>query len=301
MQAEVEQIAKRRAATTSLVTNCTLTCLKLAAAAVTGSVSLFSEAAHSATDVVASSLTLASVRAASVPADAEHNYGHGKIESIAGFGESILMGAIVVYILSEALPRVVNPRPLGHSTTGIVVMVLSAIASLAVGSYVRRIGDRTESIALQTNGRHLAIDFWSGGCVLAALLLYRFAHWSRADPVMAVFLATWIGRNAYIMGREAFEQLIDRRVSDQDLDLIREALRSDPRILSYHKLRTRHSGSIHYIEVHVVVPRDQSLVEAHEVADCLEHRIEAILTPAQVVVHVDPYDPGRATGTISSS
>jgi divalent metal cation (Fe/Co/Zn/Cd) transporter len=118
---------------------------------------------------------------------------------------------------------------------------------------------------------------------------------------MALFIAAWIGRNAYQMGREAFEQLIDRRISDDELALIHRALRTDDRILSYHKLRTRHSGSHHYIEVHVVVPRDQSLLQAHEVADQLEHRIEAILSPAQVVVHVDPYDPSRVTGKKRSS
>jgi cation diffusion facilitator family transporter len=290
------EAAKRRAAITSLVTNCTLTCFKLAAAAVTGSVGLFSEAAHSATDVVASALAVASVRAASVPADEEHNYGHGKIESLGGFAESILMGAIVVYIVFESVPRLMTPRPLGHTSMALLVMTGSAIASLVVGTYVRRVGERTESLALKTNGRHLSIDFWTSTGVLAALALYRFGHWQQADPVIALLLGGWIGRNAFQMGREAFQQLIDRRVSDEDLELIHDALQRDDRILSYHKLRTRHSGSFHYIEVHVVVPRDQSLLQAHDIADTLEHRIESFLPPAQVVVHVDPYDPSKAAG-----
>ena len=295
MVADAGYKAKRSAAVASLVSNCTLTGVKLAAAAVTGSVSLFSEATHSATDVVASALTLASVRAASIPPDEEHNYGHGKIESLAGFGESILMGAIVIYIVFQSVPRLVSPRTIGHEMTGLVVMSVSAIASLAVGTYVRRVGERTESLALQTNGRHLAIDFWTSTGVLVALGLNRFAHWYQADPVMALLIAAWIGRNAFQMAREAFQQLIDRRVSDEDLNLIHEALQTDNRILSYHKLRTRHSGSFHYVEVHVVVPREESLLEAHDVADRLEKRIESLLPPAQVVVHVDPYDPSKDT------
>ena len=296
MDRDGASLAKSRAATASLVTNSCLTALKLIAAALTGSISLFSEAAHSATDVVASALTYASVKAAAAPPDDEHNYGHGKIESLAGFGESILLGAIVVYIVLESIPRFGSARSIGFPSVGLGVMALSAAASLGVGLYVRRTGLRTESLALQTNGRHLTIDFWTSCGVLTALALNKFFAWRQADPVMALLIAVWIGRNAWILANDAFHQLIDRRVSDEELRLIHEALRSDPKILSYHKLRTRHSGSSHYVDVHVVVPRDQSLLEAHEIADGLETRIEALLPPAQVVVHVEPYDPSKATG-----
>lgn len=286
---------KKRAAGASLVTNCTLTALKLIAAVLTRSVSLFSEAAHSATDVVASALTFASVQVASVPPDEEHNYGHGKVESLAGFGESILLMAIVAYIVIESVPRLIHPHPIGYVSVGLVVMGGSALISLAVGTYVAAVGRRTESLALRSNGRHLAVDFWASSGVLVALLLNRYASLPQADPIMALLISGWIARNALGMAREAFDQLIDRRVSDEDLKLIEGAIHEDSRILSYHKLRTRHSGSEHYVELHVVVPEDWSLVEAHAVADRLEKRIESALAPAHVVVHVDPFDPGKAT------
>jgi cation diffusion facilitator family transporter len=288
--------AKRRAATASLATNTGLTVLKLVAAALTASISLLSEAAHSATDVVASALTYASVQAAAAPPDDEHNYGHGKIESLAGFGESILLGAIVIYIVFESIPRFGSPKPIAFPAVGMGVMALSSMASLFVGLYVRKVGTQTESLSLQVNGRHLTIDFWTSCGVLAALVLNKVFSWHQADPVMALLLAAWIARNAWLLAQDAFQQLIDRRVSDDELKLIHEALDGDERILSYHKLRTRHSGSCHYVDVHVVVPRDQTLLEAHEVADGLESRIEAVLSPAQVVVHVDPFDPSKATG-----
>ncbi len=295
MQQNGPSDAKGRAATASLATNTCLIAVKLIAAALTGSISLFSEAAHSATDVFASALTFASVRAAAVPPDEDHNYGHGKIESLAGFGESILLGAIVIYIVFESIPRFIDPKPITMPWVGMGVMLASAIASLVVGGYVRRVGVKTESQALQTNGFHLTIDSISSAGVFVAIAIHQIAHWSAADPAVALLIAVWIAYNAWRLAQDAFQQLIDRRVTDEDLELIKGALTGDTRILSYHKLRTRHSGSCHYVDVHVVVARDQSLLEAHSVADDLEDRIEAVLSPSQVVVHVDPFDPAKAS------
>ena len=288
-------LLKRRAATASLVTNCTLASLKLVAAALTGSVSLFSEAAHSATDVVTSLLTYASVRFGAAPPDEEHNYGHGKVESLAGFGESVLLMGIVAFVVIESVPRLWHPRAIGFASVGLVVMAVSALASIFVGTFLTSVGRRTDSIALKTNGQHLKIDFWTSAGVLAALALNRFANLPQADPIVALILAAWIARNAWQMAREAFDQLIDRRISDEDLKVIEHAIGEDPRILSYHKLRTRHSGAQHCVELHVVVPSEWSLLEAHEVADRLEKKIESSLAPATVVIHMDPFDPGKAT------
>ena len=286
---------KRRAAALSLAVNATLTFVKLVAAALTGSISLFSEAAHSATDVVASTLTYASVRAASVPPDDEHPYGHGKIESLAGFGESVLLFAVVAYAVLSAVPRLFGPPAIPHLSIGIGAMTFSAVVTLAAGRYVLSVGRQTESIALQSNGRHLGLDFITSCGVLLALVLTKCAHWQRADPVLAIVLSCWIAFNAWNMAVAAFQEIIDRRISDDELIAIRQAVKDEPRVLSYHRLRTRHSGSVHFVELHVVVPRDYSLLEAHEIADALEKRIETVLSPAHVVIHVDPFDPSKAT------
>ncbi|HWD41167.1 MAG TPA: cation diffusion facilitator family transporter [Fimbriimonas sp.] len=295
MQQGSIETEKRRAATLSLFTNSLLTGLKLVAAAVTGSVSLFTEAAHSATDVVTSALAFVSVRAAAAPPDEEHPYGHGKIESLAGFGEAILLMAIVVYIAFQAASRLLTPQQIPNLFLGLLLMAGSAAASAIVGFYVSGVGKRTSSIVLQSNGQHFLIDFWTSFGVLVALGVTHFTGWKQADPIFALLLAIWIARNAWLMSVKAFQELIDHRVSDQDLRAIEDILASDSRVLSYHKLRTRHSGSVHYIELHVVVSRDYSLVEAHEVADSIEKGIESALSPCHAVIHVDPDDPSKHT------
>jgi cation diffusion facilitator family transporter len=284
---------KRRAASISLAYNVVLTAIKLVAAGITGSVSLLGEAIHSATDVFASFIAFLSVRAASAPPDEEHPYGHGKIESLAGFSESVLLLFIVVYICVEAVSKLIHGSSPVNVDLGIWVMAFSCVTSLVTGHYVTRVGNETGSLALRSNGRHLMVDFWTSVGVLIALAVTRATGWTQADPIAALGLSVWIAKGAIQIAHEAFHQLIDRRVTDADVELIRTILADEPELLSYHRLRTRHSGDTHFIDLHIVVPAEWSVVRAHELADRLEKRIEHALAPAQVVIHVDPFDESR--------
>jgi cation diffusion facilitator family transporter len=279
---------KRKAAILSLSTNIVLSSIKVAAAILTGSIGLLSEAVHSATDIAASGLALASVKAASAPPDDDHPFGHGKIESLAGFGESILLFGIVVYILAEAIPRFAYPSPIKNSGVGIAVMGVSAALCLWAGRHVLAVGKKTESLALQSNGLHLSIDSVTSVGVLVALVVTQFTGLKIADPLVACLIATWIAFNAWKTCMQAFNQLIDQRIPDEDMAVILGILGEEKEILSYHRLLTRHSGSHHFIELHIVVPRTDSVVQAHSVADRLEKRIEVALRPAHVMIHVDP-------------
>ncbi len=278
----------------SLLYNVVLTILKLVAAAITGSVSLLSEGVHSATDVVASFIAFLSIRAAAVPPDEEHPYGHGKIESLAGLGESVLLLLIVVYIVIEAIQRLLSKASVNNLDIGLYVMAFSSITSLGVGMYVRKTGLETNSVALKSNGQHLMVDFWTSVGVFVALLLTQVTGWREADAVVAILLAIWIAYGAIRMSREAIDQLIDRKIPPEEMATIERILNESEGCLSWHKLRTRHSGHVHYIDAHVVVPNDWSVVQAHDLADGIEKRIQAELAPAHAVIHVDPYDPTKS-------
>lgn len=292
--------SKRLAASASLAYNILLTVLKVVAAVVTGSVSLLSEAVHSATDVVASAIAFVSIRAASVPPDEEHPYGHGKIESLAGFGESVLLLMIVVYILVESTLKLMHGSTVANVNLGLWIMGFSAVSSLGIGLYVRRVGEQVDSLALRSNGQHLLVDFWTSVGVIAALLTTKLTHWEQADAVFAIVLAFWIAFGAWRMAKEAFDQLIDKTLPEEELALIRDILDREGECLSYHRLRGRHSGSSHYIDVHIVVPTDWSVVQAHNLADRLEKAIAANLQPAHVVIHVDPFDAKKISKGVNN-
>jgi len=284
------EIRKERAASLSLVYNIAATAVKLVAAGLTGSIALFSEAAHSATDIVTSLMAWIGVRAAAAPPDEDHNYGHGKIESVVGFGEAVLLLVIVVYVAYEAALRLIKPVPVENIDFGLAVMAASAVSSFAVGRYVWAVGQSTESSALKSNGQHLLVDCWTSVAVLIGLALQKLTPFVQADSLVAVVFCGWLGYNAWKMLTVAFHELIDSRVADSEVQQVRDILDADPDILSYHALRTRHSGSLHYIEAHIVVPGEWTVSHAHAIADRLEDQIEAALAPATALIHVDPPD-----------
>ena len=283
---------KQTAASLSVAYNLVAMAVKVAAAGVTGSVSLLSEAAHSATDIVASLISYFSVRAAAAPADDEHPYGHGKIESLAGLGESILLMVIVGYVVIESAQRLLRPVSLPSVDIGLVVMAVSAVSSFCVGLHVQKIGREANSFALQSNGQHLLIDAWTSVGVLVALAVVKITGWASADSVCGLIFAVWMGYGAFTLSQKAFHDLIDHRVEPSEVEAIERILRRTDGVLGFHKLRTRHSGSTHYIDVHVVVPRTWTVVQAHDLADQLEKEIETELNPAVAVIHIDPEPEG---------
>ncbi|MCS6919181.1 MAG: cation diffusion facilitator family transporter [Fimbriimonadales bacterium] len=288
-----EDCTKRRAAVLSLSYNLAAAGVKLVAALLTGSVSLLSEALHSATDVVASFFAYLGVRIGATPPDKQHPYGHGKVETLAGFGESILLMLIVGYLMVEGVRRLIVGSELEHLEWGVGVMALSTLTSLAVGQYVWRVGKRTHSLALMSNGQHLMIDFWTSLGLLIALGVIHFTGWTFIDALLAIAIALWLFRGAWRLAHRAFHELIDHSLPQEELAQIHQILRSEPHLLNYHNLRTRRSGAMRYVDVHIVLPNDWSLQQAHAVADALERQIECKLHPVEVTIHVDPYDPER--------
>ncbi len=289
-----DQRLKERAAKVSLAYNASQTVLKLIAAVLTGSLSLMAEALHSGIDILASLFALFGIRIAAAPPDEEHPYGHGKSESLASFGESALMVGTVGYVGFRAVGRLMEPAPVEKLDFGIAVIVVSIATSLMVGRYVMRIARQTGSLALLSNGQHLMVDFWTSAGVLFALIGTKLTGWHALDAVTALVLSVWLMIGAARLGYQALQQLIDRRLSDEEVERVRAIIVSRPEHYGYHRLRTRQSGHVRSVDFHLVVPREWSVVQAHELADDLEKAIAAELAPASVVVHVDPYDPEKA-------
>ncbi|HWA83716.1 MAG TPA: cation diffusion facilitator family transporter, partial [Fimbriimonadaceae bacterium] len=176
---------------------------------------------------------------------------------------------------------------------GMIVMGASALGSVLVGLYVAAVGRRTGSLALQSNGQHLRVDAVTSVGVLIALAVTAITGLKQADAVVALLLAAWIGFSAWLLAKQAFDQLIDRRLPDEEVETIRAIVAKHEGILGCHRLRSRLSGSERYIDMHIVVPNQLTVVEAHELADRLEKHIAEALDPAQVVIHVDPYDESK--------
>jgi cation diffusion facilitator family transporter len=282
---------ERRAASAarlSLIFNFLQTTLKFVGALLTGSISLLSEALHSASDVLSSLVSFVSIRAAAAPPDEEHPYGHGKIDTLAGLSEAILLFLFAIYTLVTATIHIFQKPEVTKVDLGLWILVICMIGAVFVSFSNHKAARETESFALQSNVQHLNVDIITTVGVLVSLLITKFTGWQYADPIFAIGLSLWLGFSSLKMVHSAFHEVIDRTIDEAEIAKIKEILEAESDLISYHKLRTRHSGAWHYIDIHLVVPRTWSVVQGHELADRVEKKIEAELHPAVCTIHIDP-------------
>jgi cation diffusion facilitator family transporter len=287
---EARDVRAQSAARVSLLYNIVQTTLKLIGAVLTGSVSLLSESLHSLSDVLSSFISFVSVRASAAPPDDEHPYGHGKIDTLAGLSEAIVLFLFAIYTAVISTQKFFKSPEVVKVDVGLYIVLGCTVLGGLVMSYIRKAAKETGSFALQSNVQHLAVDMLTSVGVLVALLITKFSGWHFADPLFGLLLSVWLGFSSLKMIHRAFDQVIDRHIDPAELEKIKDILAKETDLISFHKLRTRHSGNWHYVDVHIVVPRDWSVVQGHELADRIEKGIERELAPAVCTIHVDPAD-----------
>jgi cation diffusion facilitator family transporter len=284
---------KTRAAALSIVSNTLLIGLKLVAAAITGSVAILTEAMHSSVDLIASIIAFFSVREADKPADAEHPYGHDKIENLAAAIEAILIllgAAIIVY---ESVRRLVNghaePESLG---IGMGVIAFTIVVNVAVSSFIGRRARETGSPALEGDAAHLRTDAVTSLGVLGGLLLVQLTGATWLDPAIALVVAVAIVMAGVRLLMRSSRVLVDEALPADELDAIRAAVvQFGPRgVAGYHKLRARRAGSRRYVDLHVQFVSGTTLEAAHATAHALQDEIGARLGVTDVLIHLEPED-----------
>jgi len=296
-------VSKAAAAGVSIVYNVTLIALKVAAAVVTGSVAILSEALNSSVDLVASVIAFVAVRRADEPADVEHPYGHEKVENVAASIEGVLIIGGAVFIMVESIGRLVNGNTEVESLgLGIAVIAFSTLSALAVSAFLRRQARKHDSPALQGDAAHLGADALTSAGVLIALALVQLTGAEQLDAAVAIVFSGFIVLTGLNIIRRAAGVLVDEAPPPEEMDRIEAAIaraRADePEVVGYHKLRARTTGRRRYIELHVQFRSGTSLERAHDLAHELRNAIEADLGNAEVLIHVEPessrHDPAES-------
>ncbi len=284
---------KVAAARFSIYSNSLLTVAKLIVGVFTGSVSVLSEAAHSATDLAASWIAYFSVRISDLPADEDHPYGHGKAESLSSMAEALLIFGAAAFIIFEAVHKLISREPPHRVDLGLIVMGVSVVANTLVARYLFRIAKKTDSLALEADAEHLRTDVYTSIGVVVGLALVHFTKLSWIDPVVAIGVALLILHTAWRLTRGSLDPLMDTQLPQEDTDAVRTVLDDEPRVLGYHKLRTRKSGSARYVDAHVLMDDHMSLLDAHDLTEELEDRIREMLPNAEITLHTEPYAAER--------
>ncbi|HEX8690380.1 MAG TPA: cation diffusion facilitator family transporter [Solirubrobacterales bacterium] len=297
---------KSGAAALSIASNSALIAIKLAAGAITGSIAIVTEAIHSLIDLVASVVAFVSVRKADAPADAEHPYGHEKVESLAAAieGMLILVGAGV--IVFEATRRLVVGAEVDALGVGIAVMGFSVLANLVVSTVLYRRARAHDSPALEGDAAHLRADALTSAGVLAGLALVELTGIVAFDSITALVVAAAIVVAGLRILRRSSRILVDETLPGAEMDRIEAAISAarTPEVAGYHKLRARRAGRRRYIDLHVQYRSGTSLERAHELAHAMRASIEADVRGAEVLIHVEPetsfHDPAADEGPYRS-
>ncbi|HEV2790300.1 MAG TPA: cation diffusion facilitator family transporter [Solirubrobacterales bacterium] len=282
--------SKSGAAALSIVSNSVLIALKLAAGAITGSIAIITEAIHSLIDLVASVIAFISVRKADEPADAEHPYGHEKVENLAATIEGILILVGAAVIVYEASHRLAVGSSVDSLGVGIAVMGISVVANLVVSGVLSRRAREHDSAALEGDAAHLRTDALTSVGVLVGLGLIEVTGIAAFDSITALIVAAAIVWAGLRIIRRSSGVLVDEVLPDAEMDRIEAAIATarTPEVAGYHKLRARRAGRRRHIDFHVQYRSGTTLERAHELAHQMRASIEAEIPQAEVLIHAEP-------------
>lgn len=280
---------KVRVALLSIISNSTLIALKIIAGIISGSVSIISEAIHSSMDLLASIVAFFSVKASSKPADDKHPYGHGKIENISGIIEGVLILVASIMIIVEAIKKIFNPTVIENESIAILVMFISGLTNFFVSGKLYKVAKEEDSMALEADALHLKTDIYTSIGVGIGILLIKITKIHILDSIVAMFVAILIIKEAIELTKNGFDELIDKRLSDEEEREIKNIIEKyNNQFIDYHKLKTRKSGNLKHIDFHITVESSTTVKEVHEVIGNIKKEMNKISKNSRVTIHVDP-------------
>lgn len=286
--------AKARTVAISILAAAVIAVLKLWAGISSGSIGMLSEAAHSGLDLIASLIILASVTISDRPADEAHTYGHGKMENLAAFTETLLMIASVLWIVIEAIERILGPAAyLRLSIWPFAVLLLSMSVDFFRARALGRVARQTHSQALEADALHFSMDIWSslaviGGLLAGAASRYWHLSWLRfGDPLAAVVVSIIILKVCWQLARQTVDVLTDAAPIETRRRVM-ESLRQLPNILGVERLRLRLSGNHYFADLTVGMPRNLSFQRTELIKEQVADAVHRVLPDADVMVNVVP-------------
>ena len=278
----------RRAALASVGVSLLLVTIKTFAYFASHSVAMLASLADSALDLFTAALNLFAIREALTPPDREHRFGHGKAEPLAGLAQGAFIAASALFLVIQAVQRLINPQPVEHGVAALIVMLISIAFAVGLILYEREVIRRTGSVAISADQNHYIGDLATNVGVVIAILLSTGLGWLHADPVIALLVAAIMVASAWLVFRQSLDQLMDRELPDSEREKIKAIVRAHPEVLSMHDLKTRAAGLTTFIQVHIELDPQMPLSRAHAVSDAVENELCAAFERAEVIIHQDP-------------
>jgi cation diffusion facilitator family transporter len=228
---------------------------------------------------------------AATPADDRHAFGHSKAEYFSSAFEGLLIVFAAITIIWAAVDRLWNPQPLESVGIGLAVSVVASIVNLLVARILLKVGREEHSIVLEADAHHLMTDVWTSGGVLVGVGLVWMTGWLWLDPVIAIVVALNIVWTGWQLMHRSAEGLMDTSLPPEriaDIEAVLNGYREQG--LDFHALRTRQAGSRAFVSVHVLVPGEWTVKEAHDWAERIERDIRRAVPRVNAITHLEPLE-----------
>ncbi|CAM3588747.1 MAG: cation diffusion facilitator family transporter [Aliarcobacter sp.] len=269
-----------------------LTLIKLVIGIASGSVAVLASAIDSILDMFVSIFNYFAISNSEKPADKTFNYGRGKIEALASVIEGTIITISGLYLLYEAVNKAINGEVSKYLDISIYVMIISLVITISLVAYLNNIAKKTNSMVIKADALHYKTDVFSNLAVLSSLLLVSFTGYEIIDVFVGGGIALYIIYSAYELIRDGVLVLLDRAVDEEIVSKIKEIIKDNKRVNTYHLLKTREAGHQTFVEVHLVFDCIITLMEAHKASDSIENKIKKLDNKRDWIIniHMDPYD-----------
>jgi ferrous-iron efflux pump FieF len=271
----------------SVATAALLIIVKFGAWLITGSLSILASLVDSLLDVAASIINMVAVRYSLKSPDDDHQFGHGKAESLAGLAQSAFIGGSAFFIIIQTIERFTKPQPIEDVAIGVWIMAFAILATTILLLIQRHVIKHTGSTAIKADLLHYSTDLLTNVSTIIAILLTA-KGWHIVDPLFALGIALYVLYSAWNIGFEAVQTLMDRQLPARVRETICDIVLAHPKVLGMHDLRTRKSGQINMIQLHIEFDDQMELLMAHTIAKEVEAKIEKAFPGSDIIIHQDP-------------
>ncbi len=279
----------------TIVSSCIATILiiiKLTVGVLSGSISVIASAIDSVLDLIVSAFNLFAITKSEKPADKEFNYGRGKIEALAAVIEGTIITISGFFIFYEAVKKAIENEPTKLLDISIMIMSISIVLTIGLVIFLNYVAKKTNNLVIRSDALHYKTDIYSNGAILIALVLIHFTGIQLIDSIFGGAIAIYIIYSAYEIIKEGVLMLLDIALDKEIVEKIQDIIISENGVTDYHFLKSRKSGKTNFVDVHVVMTPNISLVEAHDISDSIEAKIKELDKDSEwsITIHLDPYD-----------
>jgi len=283
---------QKRATIIATMVATTLTIVKFSIGVASGSIAVLASAIDSLLDTVISIFNFFAIKKSEEKANEKFQYGKGKVQAIAGVIEGTIITLSGLYIIYEAISKAIYGKETELLNSAILVMVLSIVVTFFLVRYLLSVAKKTDNIVIKSDALHYKTDLLSNGVILLSLIIVYFTGWNIVDAIFGLGIGVYIIYSAYEIIEEGIYILLDHSLDRDIITQIEEIIENEPKVNSYHWLKTRTDGTNNFVEFHLVLEPDMTLLTAHRISDKIEEKIKKLNSKKEWIItpHYDPYD-----------